>query len=156
MKKLLLNKRNRILFAMIFLAFGASQLAAQTSPKSDEKQTLVTVSQSTINNCSKAFDELALQDKLIESKESEIKLLNDRLALEKEKSDLIRQIAQSETRRADSLSEANSALREALSAKDEVIKNQSKEITILKNKKPSVFKQILTIAAGVGIGMVLK
>lgn len=97
-----------------------------------------------------------MQDKLIASQAAENKLLNDRLALEKEKSDLTLRLAESETRRADALSEANGALKEAIAAKDEVIKNQSKEISILKNKKPSLIKQILTIAAGVGIGAILK
>lgn len=109
-----------------------------------------------IDNASKAFDELALMDKLIESKEREISLLKERLILEQEKSKLALEIADARKSQAEALSRANESLLIAISAKDLQIQNLEKEVEMLKKKKPSLVKRILDIAAGIGIGILLK
>ena len=93
---------------------------------------------------------------MLESKEAEIKLLNDRLDLEKEKSAFLRDLADSRKNESDLLISANNALKEAIALKESVISNQSKEVEILKKKKTSVLTIIKAVAVGVSIGMILK
>lgn len=156
MKKSFLNLKNLLPLVMIFAVFACLnlQISAQSDSNSDSR--LVTVKQSVLNDCAKTLDELEAQDALVESQSAEIKLLQDRLQLEKDRFDLQRQIADSAKREAEALTEANKALREAIAAQDRVIENNQKQIEILKNKKPSLMKRILDVAAGVGIGLILK
>jgi chromosome segregation ATPase len=158
MKKSFLNLKNLILFVTIFavLASASPETRAQTSSKEGSAKDTVVISKQLLDNANKALDELEVSDRLIASQESELKLLRERLELEKEKAALLGQIAESAKRESESLREANNALREALAAKDEQIKNDQKQIEILKNKKPAVLKRILDVAAGVGIGLILK
>lgn len=156
MKKSIFNLKNLLIFATLCAAFAslAPQTPAQTS--SNDASALVTVKQSVINDCSRALDELAVYDRLLESKEAEIKLLGERLELEKERSELLRQVADARKNEAASLLEANNALKTAIAAKDAVIENKDREIGILKKKKPGVLNVIKAVAAGIAIGLVLK
>jgi multidrug resistance efflux pump len=132
------------------------QISAQSNSKNDSAPDTVVVKKATIDQCGKALDELTVYDKLLESKEAEIKLLQERLQLEKEKFDLVRQVSDARANQAASLSEANTALKEAIAAKESIIANKDKEIEILKKKKTSVLTIIKTVGVGIGIGLILK
>ncbi len=93
---------------------------------------------------------------MLEAKETEIKLLNERLQTEKEKFALAQQLADARKNQADSNGQAINALKEAIAAKDALVLNKEKEIAILKKKKTSVLTIIKTIAVGIGIGLILK
>ena len=93
---------------------------------------------------------------MIEAQDAQIKLLGERLETEKEKSNLLAELAESRRRQAESLTEANNALQEAVAAKDAVIVNKDKEIKILEKKKPKILTIVKAVAAGVAIGLILK
>lgn len=93
---------------------------------------------------------------MIASQDAEIKLLKERLELEKERVALLRQIADLRAKQSESLTEANNALKEALSFKESVIANKDKEIQILKKKKPNLGTILKLVALGVSIGFILK
>lgn len=146
-------KRKNLILLSLFIAVLALPITVFTQ---SEDSKIVTVKQSVLNDCGKTLGELEAQDKLIESQTAEIKLLQDRLQLEKDRFDLQRQISESAVRQSEAMTEANKALRDAITAKDSIIENNNKQIEILKNKKPSLMKRILDVAAGVGIGLILK
>jgi len=156
MKKSQFNLKNLLFCAMTCAAFAllSQPISAQQTSNSDSE--LVTVKKAVINDCGKALDELSIFDKLVESKEAEIKLLREKLELQKEKFELVRELADARAKQADSLTEAVSALKEAIAAKDKQLENKDKEIEILKKKKTSILTIIKAIAAGVGVGLILK
>ncbi len=147
---------NLILFALVLTAFAGSNLFAQESPKLTEKPNTVTVSQTTLDNCSKAFDELEIYDQLLESKEAEIKLLRERVELERERSKLYSDISEARKSESEARAAESEALQNAIDAKNKNIANLEKEVEILKKKKPSLLSKILQISAGIGIGILLK
>lgn len=121
----------------------------------------VTVNQTTLNDCSKAFDELEKQDELVISQDAEIKLLNERLESEKEKKSIALELAESRRREAQSEREAKEAKSDVIAAKDETIaakdkqiENKDKEIEILKKRKISPIEKAKYIGLGFLIGKI--
>jgi hypothetical protein len=114
------------------------------------------VKKSVLNDCAKALDELAVYDRLLESKEAEIKLLREKLELQNEKAGLMRSVADARANQAASLTEANNALKDAIAAKEAIIRNKDQEIEIFKKKKVGFLTVLKAIGAGVAIGLVLK
>lgn len=156
MKKLIINLKLVLIFSAILTVFALIPLDLFGQTNSEGESKTVTVTQTEIDNAARAFDELALTDRLIESKEREIELLRERVRLEQEKSQLALEIADARLREAGALREANTALRDSIAAKNTNIANLEKEVEILKKKKPSLFRRILAVAAGIGIGIILK
>lgn len=156
MKKFLTHKIIQTLFLLILTIFAAATLNAQTVPNSENESKPVTVTQTDVDNSVRAFDELALMDKLILSKEREIFLLKERIVLEQEKSKLALDIADARKNEAGGYKAANESLLIAIASKDSNIKNLEKEVETLKKKKSSLFKRILDIAAGIGVGILLR
>ena len=144
------------LFLAILIICAGQSLNAQTRTNSENESKTVTVTQTDVDNAARAFDELALMDKLTRSKEREISLLKERIVLEQEKSKLALDIAQARKAEAEGYKAAHESLLPAIAAKDAQIQNLEKEVELLKKKKPSVFKRILDVAAGIGIGILLK
>lgn len=114
------------------------------------------VKRSVVENAGKALDELEAYDKLLAAKDAELKAISDRLETEKQKSQLLVELAASRQNEANALFSANKSLTEALNTKNEALNAKDKEITILKKRKPSLLKTIQLIAAGVGIALILK
>lgn len=114
------------------------------------------VKRSVVENAGKALDELEAYDKLLAAKEAELKAVSDRLETEKQKSQLLAELAASRSNEANAIISANKSLTEALNAKNEALNAKDKEISILKKKKPSFLKTIQLVAAGVGLALILK
>ena len=157
MKSIRFNLRNLLIYALILIAFAllSPPISAQTSSNNSSAPDTVAIKKTVVDNCGKALAELAVFDQLVESKEAEIKLLKERVELEKEKFELVRQLADSRGKQAESLHEANNALKDAITAKDAMILNKDKEIAILKKKKVGLMTIIKAVAAGVAIGLAL-
>lgn len=158
MKKFTHKLKNLILFAATLIMFAAlSQSAlAQTNSKPNSAKDTVIVKQEIIDNCGKALEELSIYDKLLESKERELSLLKERLELEKERSKLYSDIADARKSESEAREAQNESLLKAIEVKNSQIANLEKEVEILKKKKPSLVKRILDVAAGIGIGILLK
>lgn len=158
MKRSSPHARALLLFAAISIAFvfflQPGRTSAQTSSSSDSK--LVTVKQETLDLANKALDELEVLDKLVAAQEAQLKLIDDRIALEKQRADLLAELAASRGRENESLQKAIDSAKEAIALKNQIIVNKDKEIELLKNKKPSLLSRIRDVAVGVGLGMILR
>ncbi len=157
MKRLSPHAKTLFLFAAILIAcvfLLPNKTSAQTT--SSEGSKLVTVKQETLNLANKALDELEIQDKLVAALESQLSLINDRILLEKQRADLLSELAASRGRENESLKKAIDSAKEAIAAKDQIIANKDKEIELLLKKKPSLLARIRDIAIGVSLGLILK
>ena len=156
MKKSSLHKKLLISLAVILSAcvFQVRPTPAQQSSSDDSKS--VTVKQSVLNDCSKALDELSIFDKLLEAKQTEINLLNEKVNLLKDKFDLAVQLAESRKNEVASEKQAKDALNERLNATQAQLVNKDKEIAILKKRKTSILTIMKAVGIGIGIGVMLK
>jgi hypothetical protein len=81
--------------------------------------------------------------------------LEDRLATEKQKSQLALELSDARKLQAESYKTAAGSASEAIAAKDKIIENKDKEIEILKKKKPSLIKRLGDVMIGVTLGGIL-
>lgn len=157
MKKLSKYPKKLLLCAIILTGFAQINLSAQTPATSKKDSKTVTVHQTLIDNCAKVLDENEAQDKLIASQDEQIKLLNERLSTEKEKSAILAELSDSRKKQAESLAEANNSLHTAIAAQEAIILNKDKEIVLLKKiSKPNLITKAKYIGIGVFIGTILS
>lgn len=157
MKKLSKYPKKLLLYATILIGFAVINLNAQTVQTSKDGSKTVIVRQTLIDNCAKVLDENEAQDKLIQSQDEQIKLLNERLETEKEKSAILAELADSRKKQAELLAEANNSLKTVIAAQELIILNKDKEIILLKKQsKPNLITKAKYIGIGIFIGTILS
>lgn len=93
---------------------------------------------------------------MLEAKQTEINLLNEKVNLLKDKFDLAVQLAESRKNEVASEKQAKDALNERLNATQAQLVNKDKEIAILKKRKTSILTIMKAVGIGIGIGVMLK
>jgi hypothetical protein len=82
--------------------------------------------------------------------------LEERLAMEKRQTELLRELNETRKSETAALAAALNAKNQTITAKDSVIVSQEKLIETLKRKKTSPWKRLADVLIGVGVGVVLR
>ena len=106
--------------------------------------------------CAAAVDDLVATRQLAAALDVENAALKKRLDLEKQSTELLRELNDTHKSENAALAEAISAKNQTIAAKDAVIATQDKLIGLLKQKKPSPWRRLGDILIGAAVAAALR
>lgn len=102
------------------------------------------------------MSELEKSEKLIESLDNEIKLLQERISTEKEKNEILVELSDARKKEAEFYKESLESSKAIIEIKDEQIENNEKAIELLKKRKTSIIEKSKFFGLGVLVGIGVK